>query len=86
MGVKEVTKALNARGERTRLAALKSDRDRARAALARIKVQLAPQVMLEPDQIERFGAFMRERITIGETAFRKAICARSSTPSRSTTR
>lgn len=55
-----------------RLAALKSDRDRARVALERIKAQLAPQVILEADQIERFGSFMRERITTGETTFRKA--------------
>jgi hypothetical protein len=37
-----------------------------------IKVQLAPDVSLEPDRVERFGAFMRERITRGETPFRKA--------------
>ena len=55
-----------------RLAALKLDRDRAKAALERIRVQLAPEVTLEPDQVERFGAFMRERITTGETTFRKA--------------
>lgn len=55
-----------------RLAVLKSDRDRARAALERIKVQLTPNSALDPDQIERFGAFMRERITTGETTFRKA--------------
>ena len=55
-----------------RLAALKADRERVRAALERIKVQSAPQIALEPDQIERFCAFMRERITEGETPFRKA--------------
>jgi hypothetical protein len=55
-----------------RLAALKSDRDRAKVALERIKVQLVPEVTLDSDKIERFGAFMRERITAGETAFRKA--------------
>ena len=55
-----------------RLAALKSERDRARAALERIKVQIAPDIALDPDRIERFGAFMRERITTGETTFRKA--------------
>jgi site-specific DNA recombinase len=55
-----------------RLAALKSDRERAKAALERIKVQLTPDPALDPDQIERFGAFMRERITTGGTAFRKA--------------
>ncbi|MGE0236796.1 MAG: hypothetical protein AB7P43_15590, partial [Methylocystis sp.] len=46
--------------------------DRAKAALERIKVQLAPQLTLDADQVERFGAFMRERITTGETTFRKA--------------
>jgi site-specific DNA recombinase len=55
-----------------RLTALKSERERAKAALERIKVQSAPQIELEPDQIERFGSFMRERITEGETPFRKA--------------
>ncbi|MFO1123817.1 MAG: recombinase family protein, partial [Methylocystis sp.] len=55
-----------------RLAALKSDRERAKAALERIKIQSAPNISLESDQIERFGAFMRERITTGETTFRKA--------------
>ena len=55
-----------------RLAALKSDRDRAKAALERIKVQSAPNISLESDQIEQFGSFMRERITTGGTAFRKA--------------
>jgi site-specific DNA recombinase len=55
-----------------RLTALKSDRERAKATLERIKVQSAPQIALEPDQIERFGTFMRERITEGEISFRKA--------------
>jgi site-specific DNA recombinase len=55
-----------------RLAALKSERERAKAALERIKVQSAPQIALEADQIERFGSFMRERITEGKTTFRKA--------------
>ncbi len=55
-----------------RLGALKLERERAKAALERIKVQLAPQITLEPDQVERFGAFMREHITTGDTTFRKA--------------
>ena len=55
-----------------RLAALKSDRERAKAALERTKIQSAPNIKFESDQIERFGAFMRERITTGETTFRKA--------------
>jgi hypothetical protein len=52
--------------------AFKADRVRAKAALERIRVQLTSEVTLEPDQVERFGAFMRERITRGETTFRKA--------------
>jgi site-specific DNA recombinase len=55
-----------------RLAVLKSGRERAKAALERIKIQSAPQITLEAGQIERFGSFMRERITEGETPFRKA--------------
>jgi site-specific DNA recombinase len=55
-----------------RLAALKSARECAKAALERIKIQSAPQIALEADQIERFGSFMRQRITEGETTFRKA--------------
>jgi site-specific DNA recombinase len=66
-GVTDIDKTLA-----DRLAALKLDRDRAKAALERIKVQLAPQLTLDADQVERFGAFMRERITTGETTFRKA--------------
>jgi DNA invertase Pin-like site-specific DNA recombinase len=57
---------------RERLAALKSERERAKAALERIKAQSAPQITLEPDQLERFGTFMREKITVGETSFRRA--------------
>jgi site-specific DNA recombinase len=55
-----------------RLAALKLDRDRAKTALERIKIQLTPQFTLDADQVERFGAFMRERISTGDTTFRKA--------------
>jgi site-specific DNA recombinase len=57
---------------RDRLAALKSERERAKAALERIKAQSAPSIALEPDQLERFGTFMREKITGGETSFRRA--------------
>lgn len=55
-----------------RIAALKADRDRAKAAPDRIKAQLTSEVTLELDQVERFGAFMRKRITTGDTTFRKA--------------
>ncbi|MBG0809539.1 recombinase family protein [Methylosinus sp. H3A] len=57
---------------RERLAALKSERERAKAALDRIKAQSAPSIAIEPDQLERFGTFMREKITVGETSFRRA--------------
>ncbi|WP_244594528.1 hypothetical protein [Methylosinus sporium] len=57
---------------RDRLATLKSERERAKAALERIKAQAAPSIALEPDQLERFGVFMREKITVGETSFRRA--------------
>ena len=40
--------------------------------MERIKVQLTPEVTLDADQVERFGAFMRERISTGDTTFRKA--------------
>jgi site-specific DNA recombinase len=36
------------------------------------KAQSEPQITLEPDQLKRFGTFMREKITVGETSFRRA--------------
>jgi hypothetical protein len=59
---------------RDRRAALTSDRERARAELERIKIQLTADSALDPDEIERFCAFMRERITTGGTkAYLRAI-------------
>jgi len=53
--------------------ALKSDRDRAKAALERIKAQLAPGITLGPDQVQRFGAGtlndQREHVPQGLFAF-----------------
>lgn len=55
-----------------RIAALKLERDRATAALERIKAQAAPPAVLKPEAIERFGRLMRESVTSGEIPFRKA--------------
>jgi len=54
-----------------RIANLKSDRDRAREALARIKIR--PKLTtFDPQTIERFGQAMRKNITSGTIPFRKA--------------
>ncbi len=55
-----------------RLAALKADRARARAALERAKEQLRPQIHIDPELIERFGRVMRENLSTGSVPFRKA--------------
>lgn len=55
-----------------RLAALKLDRDRAKAALDRIRVAGPPAAEIDPDLVERFGALMRQNVTNGKIPFRKA--------------
>lgn len=55
-----------------RIAALKLERDRATAALERIRALAAPPTTLEPEAIERFGRLMRESVTSGDIPFRKA--------------
>jgi site-specific DNA recombinase len=55
-----------------RLNTLKADRDRARAALERAKEHLAPQIRIDPAQIEHFGRTMRENFRTGSVPFRKA--------------
>jgi hypothetical protein len=57
---------------KVRLAALKADRDRAKAALERAKEQLRPQIQIDPALIERFGRVMRENLSTGSVPFRKA--------------
>ncbi len=54
-----------------RIAALKSDRDRARSALERI-ANRGVAGRLDPDRIARFGQLMRTNITEGTVPFRKA--------------
>jgi site-specific DNA recombinase len=55
-----------------RLNTLKTDRDRAKAALERAKQCLAPHIQIDPALIERFGRMMREHLTTGSVPFRKA--------------
>jgi site-specific DNA recombinase len=55
-----------------RLAALKVDRDRTKAALERAKEQLRPQILVDPALIERFGRIKRENLSTGSVPFRKA--------------
>lgn len=55
-----------------RIASLKVDRDRAKAALDRILVHAAPQATFDPETIEKFGRLMRENIATGDIPFRKA--------------
>jgi site-specific DNA recombinase len=55
-----------------RLTALKADRDRAHAAVARARAGSRPAVDISPILIERFGQTMRDKLTTGETPFRKA--------------
>ncbi len=57
---------------RERPPALKLDRDRAQAALERIKARASFTSVIDPEAIERFGRAMRENITTGEIPFRKA--------------
>lgn len=55
-----------------RLKTLKEERDRAAAALDRIRVAERPPREIAPELIERFGRLMRENVTTGEIPFRKA--------------
>ena len=55
-----------------RVASLKSERELAKAALQRLQAQTRPEISLKVDDIQRFGAFMSEKITTGEPSFRRA--------------
>ena len=55
-----------------RLAILKSDRDRAKAALERAQEHATSQIEIDPALIERFGGMMRENFSTGSAPFRKA--------------
>lgn len=68
-----------------RIAVLQLERDRATAALERIKAQAVPPTSLEPAAIKRFGRLMRESVTCGDMPFRKAYRRPFSIVPRSTT-
>jgi site-specific DNA recombinase len=55
-----------------RLHILKSDRDRAKAALERAKEYSVSHIRIDPALIERFGSTMREKFSTGSVPFRKA--------------
>jgi site-specific DNA recombinase len=55
-----------------RLNSLKSDRDRAKAALDAAKSQQGAAIRIDPALIESFGRTMRENLTNGSIPFRKA--------------
>ena len=55
-----------------RLHILKADRDRAKAALERVKEHSVSHIRIDPALIERFGSTMREKFSTGSVPFRKA--------------
>jgi site-specific DNA recombinase len=57
---------------KARLDRLKSDRDRAQAALDAAKSRPGAAIRIDPALIESFGRIMRENLTSGSTPFRKA--------------
>jgi site-specific DNA recombinase len=55
-----------------RLVSLKSNRERAKAALERAKEHSASRIEIDPELVERFGRRMRENFSTGSVPFRKA--------------
>ena len=55
-----------------RLNSLKTDRDRATAALAATKSRQGANIRIDPALVESFGRSMRQHLTTGSTPFRKA--------------
>jgi site-specific DNA recombinase len=49
-----------------RLATLKAEREKAKAALERAQFQTRPEIILQADDIQRFSEFMSEKITSGD--------------------
>ena len=66
-GVTEIDDVL-----KNRLAQLKTDRERAKAALDRIISSSARSAAIEPEAVEKFSRFMRENVVSGAVPFRKA--------------
>lgn len=57
---------------RDHIAALRAERERARAALDRVRTQAPNPSAIPTDLVERFGRMMRENIASGTVPFRKA--------------
>lgn len=57
---------------RDRIASLKLERERAQAALDRVRTQVVSAAAIPPEVIEKFGRATRENITKGEVPFRRA--------------
>jgi hypothetical protein len=57
---------------KTRISALRADRDRAQSALNRARSVTRTAIDISPIMVERFGRTMREKLTSGEVPFRKA--------------
>jgi site-specific DNA recombinase len=55
-----------------RIASLKSNREQAKAALQRLQAQTRLEISLREDDIQRLGAFVREKITTGGALFGRA--------------
>lgn len=55
-----------------RISALKADRDRAHAAIDRVRSVARPRIEISSNMVERFGQTMRQSLTTGEIPFRKA--------------
>ena len=55
-----------------RITTLKTERDRAQAALERARSGIRPTTKIQPIAVERFGQMMREKLTTGAVPFRKA--------------
>ncbi len=57
---------------RERVGSLRLDRERAQAALDRVRAQMRPSHAIPPEIVEQFGRVMRENIRSGDVPFRKA--------------
>ena len=54
-----------------RISVLKTERQRAKAALERAQFQARLEIILQADEVQRFSEFMSEKITHGDSAFRR---------------
>lgn len=69
---------------RERTAALKSERERAKAALDRTRAQCGNASSIDASKIDAFAGLMNERLENADTNPAMATSARSSTPWKST--